>query len=316
MSSRFRGERSAALAACERCCSGIHFLRVDRLRLSKNNAPAVRDVPADQLAQPPAWAYELSDSAAFTLERICIDGAAEMDGPALQEATFSAYDALMSRLAEQGPWHPVRIWNFVPRILAAGGEGQDRYMRFNAGRHRAFCKRLGTGQFERMLPAASAVGYGGGSLIVHTMACRRPATCIANPRQQEPHRYSRRFGPLPPCFARAVLLENAGEKLLLVGGTASVRGEDSVHIGDVRAQLAETFENLSAVASQAWGGDAPLAGYREVRVYYVRESDVAEVRHAVLSRLPQLTRVEFTQAELCRADLLVEIEGIAYAKSP
>ena len=57
------------------------------------------------------------------------------------------------------------------------------------------------------------------------------------------YRYSRRFGPRPPCFARATVLHlgAAGDApLVLVGGTASIRGEDSVHVGNVRGQVLET----------------------------------------------------------------------------
>ena len=38
----------------------------------------------------------------------------------------------------------------------------------------------------------------------------------------------------------------------MVGGTASIRGEDSMHLGDLAAQLEETTNNLKAVAAEGF----------------------------------------------------------------
>jgi hypothetical protein len=46
-------------------------------------------------------------------------------------------------------------------------------------------------------------------------------------------------------------------------------------------------------------------------VYIVRAEDVAVVRDRIEARYGVLADVEYAQAELCRADLLVEIEGVA-----
>ena len=243
-----------------------------------------------------------------------VANAAAMDGPALEHATARAYKTLAVTIREATPWHPVRIWNFVPRILADGGEGMDRYMRFNAGRYRAFAEWFGGAQgFDRVLPAASAVGHGGDDLLIHLLAAREPGTAVANPRQVSPCQYSRRFGPLPPCFARATRLMTPDRReLLLVGGTASIRGEESVHAGDLQLQLAETFDNLAALVEAAFGRvERPLERYRALRVYFVRATDLPVIKAAVAAVMPRLRAVEWFPAELCRGELLVEIEGIA-----
>ena len=211
-------------------------------------------------------------------------------------------------------WHPLRIWNFVPHILADGGPGVDRYMRFNAGRYQVFAQWFGGPQgFERSVPTASAVGYEGTDLVVCALGGRAAGTPIANPRQVSPHCYSRRFGPLPPCFARATRVARAeGDDLLLVGGTSSVRGEESVYVGDLRLQLAETLENLSALVREAFGPTSrPLALYRALRVYFARNSDLPALQSDIPTVFPALTELQWQQAELCRGDLLVEIEGLA-----
>lgn len=237
-----------------------------------------------------------------------------MEGPALEQAVADAYRLLGSSMQRETRWHPVRIWNFLPRILADGGQGMDRYMRFNAGRYRAFTEWLsGPEQFSCSLPTASAVGHGGADLVVWALGARRSGSSIANPRQTNPHLYSRRFGPFPPCFARAMRLTRprSGD-LLLVGGTSSVRGENSVHVGNVRQQLAETLENLAALVRQAFGQTKePLSDYRALRIYFPRQSDLPSLQADIGKAFPSIADLEWQQAELCRGDLLVEIEGLA-----
>ena len=277
---------------------------------------------------PPGWVRELlgigaptreddvcsQESADFRLASVRIPAADAMDGPALAQAAEQAYLALHSALRQSTAWHPLRIWNFVPGILANGGDGMDRYMRFNSGRYRAFAEWFGgTNCFDRSLPTASAVGHDGSELVVHALAGREPGKAVANPRQVDPHHYSKRFGPLPPCFARAVRVRQPGSAdLLMVGGTSSVRGEDSVHVGDLQMQLAETLENLAALSRQAFGpSDHPLHRFRKLRVYHFRKTDLRPLGQAVAAAFPLVSEIEWVRAELCRSDLLVEIEGLA-----
>jgi chorismate lyase/3-hydroxybenzoate synthase len=278
----------------------------------------------------PAWVRELlgigavareegvwlQESADFRLASVRIPLADAMDGPALAHAAEQAYLALRSALQQPAAWYPLRIWNFVPGILADGGGGMDRYMRFNSGRYRAFTEWFGGVKgFDRSLPTASAVGYEGSELVIHALAARQPGEAIANPRQVNPHDYSKRFGPLPPCFARAVRVRRLGASdLLMVGGTSSVRGEDSVHVGDLQLQLAETLENLAALSREAFGPrDNPLDRFKKLRVYHFRKSDVRPLGDAVARAFPLISDIEWVRAELCRSDLLVEIEGLAEA---
>ena len=63
-----------------------------------------------------------------------------------------------------------------------------------------------------------------------------------------------------------------------------------------------------------WPGLATLEPYvegRSVRVYVVNERDMPTVREFVAARYPDVRDIEYLQADLCRDDLLVEIEGVA-----
>jgi chorismate lyase/3-hydroxybenzoate synthase len=102
----------------------------------------------------------------------------------------------------------------------------------------------------------------------------------------------------------------------LVGGTASVVGEDTSHLDDTQAQLDETLLNLAALVSHAVGSDddqESLGRFREVRAYYPQDELPAEQVEHLAARMPNATRIDWIQADLCRRNLLVEIEGIAEA---
>jgi chorismate lyase/3-hydroxybenzoate synthase len=200
-------------------------------------------------------------------------------------------------------------------------------MVFNAGRFHAFSDLYGSAQlFARALPTASAVGIDSGPLVIHALGDIAPGTPLENPRQVPAYSYSRRYGPLPPCFARATLIEREpGDHRLLIGGTASIIGEDSRHARDPRRQALETFDNLAELVASAsarvhtasTGRSTlppvadPLDALTDLRVYFVHPDHAALVRDLVLARFHRSARIEFTRADLCRAELLVEIEGLA-----
>ncbi|MEO5821134.1 MAG: pteridine-dependent deoxygenase like protein [Vicinamibacteraceae bacterium] len=287
--------------------------------------------------EPPAWAVEHFADALPGRTRIDdwrlvgtqIPECGALDAATLERAVGDAYRVLAASLQASGH-HPVRFWNFVPGIHADMGGGRDRYMVFNAGRYAAFEEWFGQAAlFTRTVPTASAVGIGSGALTIHALGGRDAGLPVENPRQVPAYRYSSRYGPLPPCFARGTIVRGlatpvsvgADAPVLLVGGTASIVGEHSLHDRDARQQALETFENLAelVVAARrqiggATGHDAPRAAFdafTELRVYVVRDTDAPLLREMVSERFGRTARIEFAQADLCRRELLVEIEGVA-----
>jgi chorismate lyase/3-hydroxybenzoate synthase len=284
---------------------------------------------------PPAWVARLAAASPDRWTHVTeqVDDGASLAADALEAAVAAAYRRLAARLAADAR-HPVRFWNFVPDIHADMGDGLDRYMVFNAGRFAAFREWFGPAAtfdrptFSRHVPTASAVGLapsaaGGDPLVIHALATTTAGLPVENPRQVPAYSYSRRYGPLPPCFARATRIDEHHDSAprLLVGGTASIVGEDSQH-RDVRRQTLETFENLAhlvgrarAIAgANAHDGDAardPLHAFTDLRVYIVRDTDADIVRELTAARFPGLDSVEYAKADLCRRELLVEIEGVA-----
>jgi chorismate lyase / 3-hydroxybenzoate synthase len=257
---------------------------------------------------PPAWVrgYITSENPSlFTLLSAHIPGALVLSADELGEAVTGIYRAIL-RDVRSRQQHPVRVWNFVPSIHSQLGAG-DRYMAFNAGRFAAFSESLGAEPAS--IPTASAVGIDRETLWVHVLAADEPGRPVENPRQAPAYRYSRRYGVRPPCFARATRLEST----LFIGGTASITGEDSRHIADIAAQTQETLSNLRSLIATAL--DIPescaLKTLRDARVHVTNASYAPIVRDALEPLLLADTNLEFVQADLCRKELLVEIEGIA-----
>ena len=223
------------------------------------------------------------------------------------------YQIVRSSLANTPAPHPVRMWNFIPGIHRRLDGDLDRYQVFNQARHAAFSEWLGDpSRFAAGLPTATGVGHSGSALVVHALGSARLGQPQENPRQCPAYRYSRTGGPRPPCFSRAVVASLPKGPKLLISGTASVRGEESVQIGSLAGQLEELLENLRNLPGLVGQGSrGALESIREVRFYHRRAEDRDQLRAEIARRFTGARRVEAIQADICRRELLVEVEAVA-----
>ncbi|WP_260463806.1 endoribonuclease L-PSP [Burkholderia sp. Bp8963] len=270
--------------------------------------------------------YRYSEAAGLVFGSLVVHekaGADPDDGTPLERATHDAYRALFDVLDTLGMPHPLRIWNTVPAINAEQF-GIERYRQFNVGRQRAFdaCRRALTGGVPAACALGSVVPVAGDSppaapLAIHFLASRTPADPIENPRQVSAYHYPAQYGPRAPTFARAAAwADAAAAPVLFVSGTASIVGHRTVHPGDVVAQTRETIANLAAVLEQAARqGHGPFSladlSYR----VYVRDAGDAAALAAIERVLRDAAgpdvRSLYVHADVCRADLLIEIEASA-----
>jgi Chorismatase FkbO/Hyg5-like, N-terminal len=255
----------------------------------------------------PGISLRTTDAGGAALVEARLDDAVGLAAQALEAATRRAYTAIAAALAPLAARYPVRYWNFIPDFHAPLGRGTDRYMVFNAGRYAALLGEAGE-QGGALLPTATGVGHHENELRILCLALGHRGRAVENPRQVPAYRYSARYGPRPPCFSRATEVELPGiaGRALLVGGTASVVGEDSRHSGDLPAQLRETCDNLGALV-HAWRPTLRWPGsVLDARVYTPGRPDQA----AALLGAQLGGRVEFVRADLCRSELLVEVEAV------
>jgi enamine deaminase RidA (YjgF/YER057c/UK114 family) len=238
-----------------------------------------------------------------------IDDAAT-DAGALSWATGMAYQEIFSVLGRTGHRHLIRIWNYLPEINREAG-GEERYRLFNSARQLAFRQ---SGQATAgTVPAACALGSPAGSPIsIYFLAARQPPKMIENPRQTSAYHYPPKFGRHSPTFSRACVLNASAGTSLFVSGTASIVGHETIHRGDVDAQTRETMANINALLDEANRVVGParysLDGLK-FKVYVRRPSDLGAIE-GILSRLLRpSTPIVYLQADVCREDLLVEIEA-------
>lgn len=252
----------------------------------------------------------------FELVSVRVRGALALGAEAFEQAVTRAYLALAGRLGKSQARHPVRLWNFIPGILVPLADLPHRYMVFNTGRLEGYRRWLCSGSgFWQAIPTATGVGHDGEDFVLHGLAAQHPGVPIENPRQRPAYRYSKRYGPRPPCFARATRLEQtpSGRPWLLVGGTASVVGEQTVHGDDLDRQIDETLRNLSALvraADPSTPGEPPLHRFRQLRVYHPEVGEGEQILDRLGRHFPAVEQIERQPATLCRPDLRVEIEGL------
>ncbi|MEN3110552.1 hypothetical protein ACFONG_09470 [Uliginosibacterium paludis] len=242
-------------------------------------------------------------------EQACRPGA---DMSPLETVSRQAYDAVFAVQAQTGFTHLLRCWNYLPGINIDGG-GLERYRQFNIGRQDAFIAARQA--WLDGSPSACALGSAEGELVVYFLAGRHSALPIENPRQTSAYRYPAQYGPRAPTFSRASLLRLESEEVLFISGTASIVGHESLHLGNVREQTRETLRNLDAVVAEA--NRHAFFGRFETRklflkVYLRHAEDLPVIRETLQHALGEGLNVSFLLADVCRAELLVEIEAFGF----
>lgn len=250
---------------------------------------------------------------AIALVSVHLPGASELIAEDFRLGAGEVYQLIRSALACTPAPHPVRMWNFIPGIHHRIDGDLDRYQVFNQARHAAFLNWLGGPEaFALSLPTATGIGHAGDALVVHALATAQLGQAQENPRQTPAFRYSRCWGPQPPCFSRAVIASMPNGLRLLIGGTASVRGEESAQIDSLAGQLDELLENLRSLLAMVHDDRfGSLESIREVRMYHRHREDRDELCAAIARQFTGARRVDSIQADICRRELRVEIEAVA-----
>jgi chorismatase len=163
------------------------------------------------------------------------------------------------------------------------------------------------------------VGAHAGGIAFALLATRsvRPVH-LENPAQVPAYHYPPEHGPRAPSFARATYLArpDGAPGVLYVSGTASIRGHRTLYRGDLDRQVACALDNIDRVvgrdnlAAHGVAGGYSVADLRNIKVYVRRPEDLGRVRALCLDAFAPQADVRFLDVDICRADLLVEIEGL------
>ena len=215
----------------------------------------------------------------------------------------------------------VRQWNYVGQILniaSYNGSQIQHYQLFNEARNKQYS------QFRsvRGFPAATGIGMKSNKVLIECMASESlNVVAISNPNQKESYHYGQevlvgepKIQKQAPQFERAVLLQSGKTCRLIISGTASIIGQQTVGIGDVELQTKITIDNIEKLVSASNlrefcpDLDAFPDTYNYLRVYVKNREDIQKVKCICFEHFGDVPTT-YVEADICRDDLLVEIEA-------
>jgi enamine deaminase RidA (YjgF/YER057c/UK114 family) len=191
----------------------------------------------------------------------------------------------------------VRTWFFINDIL-------EWYSDFNAVRTETYAAR---GMFERYVPASTGIGGGNPgnvAVVASALAMQAKGDYVVIKEIPSPLQCpARDYGS---SFSRAAEISSPDVRSVLVSGTASIDQDGStVHSGDLHAQVSHTLDVVQAIL-RSRGMD--FADVTRGNAYFKHPRD-SEVLNSYGGRygLPE-GRIVVSHADICRDDLLFEIE--------
>jgi len=224
----------------------------------------------------------------------------------------------------------VRTWFYLGDITEPEA-GDQRYQELNRARTdfyrdiRFRCLSLASTVPRGVYPASTGIGMSGRGLVASCLALETQRKDIfllplENPQQTPAYAYHPRYSPESPKFSRAVALGLGDYVTTWVSGTASIVNSESCHLGDPEKQTEQTIDNIERlIAPENFalhgfrGAGASLHDLAKVRVYVKRPEDLVKCR-AVCERRFGAVPAIYAVAGVCRPELLVEIEGVAFSR--
>ena len=267
------------------------------------------------------WGHYLCISTADYVE-IVVGGlcADNLELPVYQQS-MQIFDQASHILCQEGMECEdiVRQWNYLEDITGVL-HGNQCYQDFNDARSHFY----GSSAWGNGYPAATGIGMQQGGVLIDFNAIKG-AVCITpldNDWQRAAHVYSddvlichrNDTGKGTPKFERGKSVADASSELIYISGTAAIRGEESIPATDVLVQTEVTLENIQHLIGLEEGWKhmpAHLGHLGLLRVYLKRPEDATVVKEELDKLCPGLP-ISYLYADICREELLVEIEGIAY----
>jgi len=182
------------------------------------------------------------------------------------------------------------------------------YGMFNEGRSIAFQSFYGDLPFNP--PAATGIDILGDKIVIGFLATKNPVMYLSNPLQTDSFHYPEKYGKRPPCFSRASKTSINGKETVFVSGTASIRGSESLHPGDVLEQTNTTIENIEIMLKEAgvykWRIDQEDYNFEKI-IYLKHVEQLEEIMDYIRKNQPGFSGGIVLHANVCRKDLDIEI---------
>lgn len=246
--------------------------------------------------------------------------------------SLSVFENLEKRLKKYdlNPEELFRVWLYQGLLVLPEGETQ-RYKELNRARtvffeNLRFLSRYLPENYAgpTVYPASTGIGTDNVDLVMSGIALSTSrkdvlAVPLENPNQVSAFDYNANYSPQSPKFARAMGLKIGDCVKVYVSGTAGITDSESRYENDPIGQTELTLDNIATLISGKNlqehgipGRECELTDLAVARVYVKRIADYQCIRAVCEKRCPQ-TPILYTIADVCRPELLVEIEGIAFA---
>lgn len=217
----------------------------------------------------------------------------------------------------------VRQWNYIEKITDYDNVGHQHYQDFNDARSLFYTNV----EWETGYPAATGIGTQCGGIMVDmdVLLCKDETillTGVDNPLQVAAHAYSQQVllgetilqAKTTPKFERAKAIWKEDHGFIYISGTAAIRGEQSLEGVGIEEQTLITLENIDYLVSNEnlQRAGIPVTKKGELtnfRVYVKYWKDLDKVRRILEAKYPKLP-VIYTLTDVCRSELLIEIEGV------
>lgn len=260
------------------------------------------------------------------------DVAEPTDPGGVYSHSANAFETMARQLAQRHISYDrvLRTWLYLGDIVGEEGQTQ-RYKELNRARTDFYKKyRFHTGHVPKHLngsvfPASTGIGMDGRDVVMSCLALTTDRSDVRlmpleNPSQTSAFLYGPHYSPKSPKFARAMAVCVDDAATTLVSGTASITESESRFPDNPEKQTHQTLDNIEVLISpenfRRHGLDglgSGLEGLAQIRVYVKRLADYEAVRKACEDRVGDCPAV-YVIADVCRPELLVEIEGIAFSR--
>ncbi len=217
-----------------------------------------------------------------------------------------------------------RQWNYIESITRCE-DGLQNYQVFNDARSQFYADT----HWDAGYPAATGIGTTAGGVMVEFDAANLSNTrtvALDNKLQVAAHAYSKEVlhgeatQKSTPKFerARAIVYQSVfgdSHAQIYISGTAAIRGEESLTGQDISAQTAATLGNIAYLISAEnleKHGIRPqiMPALRYMRVYLKYAEDFEQAQKIISNLYPMVPAV-YVVSDVCRDELLIEIEGLA-----
>jgi enamine deaminase RidA (YjgF/YER057c/UK114 family) len=173
-------------------------------------------------------------------------------------------------------------------------------------------------------PASTGIGTREHGLVIASLAVQTDREdvkilSLENPQQKSAFDYPKEYSDKSPKFSRATAIRMGDYMTTWVSGTASIVDSETVFPGDIEKQTDQTLDNIEKLIAAenfkrlGWSdAGATLAELAKIRVYVKNPEDYEKCRETCERRLGKVPAI-YAHADVCRPDLLVEIEGVAFS---